>query len=370
MSAAYTMVRIVEWDLQLSSNSRPQTMVVEVSGKCSLGCRHCFRNVVEDELDLMDFKTMKQVILEARRAGVKRIVVSGWGEPFENPLLMDFLKAAVSNGFQVAVNTNGVALSDYASRLVDLGVDEIIVSVDGFTPRTYAGIRGSKYYDVLEGLERIKYERVKRAVKKPSVTLQFTLTKLNYRDLEHATEFASRYGAGRIVVSNLIPLTSDMEKSLACYTDEQCSRFIEQLAPRLGAELFYAYVNVVLPSMKPRIERRCPYTTSCAVYVRWDGGISPCLAYAHSWSFCLQGIQRSVHAIVWGSISDGLLNVWRRRNYWLFRFRAYVGFIPSCLDCSLKEYCEVTLSNERDCWGNTPSCHFCPFLHGLSSCPI
>ncbi len=362
-------LRVGDWMVELLPESRPRIVVVEASAKCSLGCSYCFRNTVEDELDVMEHRILRRVVEEASGAGVERITFTGWGEPLENPYTMDALALAKSKGLRVALNTNGVSLADYARELVRLRVDEVIVSVDAFS-REAVGVHRRRMDRVLEGLEALNAERRRLGVKEPRITLWFTVTRRNYRELEKAPLFAARMGAGRVVVSNIIPLSAVDEEELACYSSEECASYVEKLAPKLGAELFYAYVEVNLPYMKPSLERRCPYAFNNAVFIRWDGKVAPCMAYAHTWRMRLMNVTRRIEAVVFGEVGEGLTRVWKRSDYASFRFRALVGYMPSCLDCRMREYCEVTLSNERDCWGNSPSCHFCPFLHGMVQCPI
>jgi len=107
------------------------------------------------------------------------------------------------------------------------------------------------------------------------------------------------------------------------------------------------------------------------MYIRYDGYVAPCIYYAHNWRNAFFGIEREIHRVLFGNIREkNLLEIWRSPEYALFRFRATFFTQPSCLDCPLAPYCTYTLSNESDCWGNTPTCAHCPYSHDIARCPL
>lgn len=64
------------------------------------------------------------------------------GEPLLNPALPNMIALAHRVGMYTIVSTNAQALtSDMAERLVASGLNRIIVSIDGFTPKSYAAYR-------------------------------------------------------------------------------------------------------------------------------------------------------------------------------------------------------------------------------------
>ena len=348
----------------------PRTVVIEVSTRCNLSCRHCFRRFSRLEERLMDSATLREVIDQCVSLGVERVVFTGWGEPTTHPRLLDAVQELKERGVEVAINTNGTTLESVADELVELGVDEVIVSLEAFDPGRYEEIRGVSMDRVVGGLEALKAFREARSSRRPRIVTHFVVTRSNVDELRSFPDFAKRFAVSKLVVSHLVPLTASMERELACFSDPACVERLERVLEEISKYMFSHYFEVYTPSSRPRIERRCPYAWASATFVGVDGYISPCIFYAHDTRYSFDSIERTIKRITFGHISDGLENVWRSKDYVEFRARAALSLMPSCLDCKLAHYCEPTLSNERDCWGNTPTCSHCPFSHGLAVCPL
>lgn len=135
-------LNIGEWILQLNPVSKPREIVVEVSTRCNLACIHCFRWACErfEEKD-MTLSDYRKVVENAAESGVRRVVLTGWGEPTVNLHFFEMLSYAKSLGLEVVLNTNGVNLVKYIEDLVEVGVDEVYVSVDAVDVDMYEKIR-------------------------------------------------------------------------------------------------------------------------------------------------------------------------------------------------------------------------------------
>lgn len=362
-----------EWIIKLSPDSHPKELMVEVSMDCNYDCVHCFRrNLREKASGFMSEDLFKQLLEQSIEAHVGKIAFSGWGEPLLHPKIIDFMKIVKGAGMKVLLNTNGSLLRHYAERIVELGVDELHTSVDAVREDLYEMLRvGGNFSDVSEGLKRIKLLKTMHGLRKPEVTLHFTLNRINVRDLYRLPDYAKSMGASRIVVSNVIPLNTSVESSMACYNDILCLNEVKEVMAEVVSKSLDCGVMVSMPNMAPAVERRCPFVSRAAAFIRWDGGVAPCIYYAHPWEHVFQGTTRRIDAVIFGNIkSRKLMDIWRDPNYVSFRARTYFFRIPSCLDCPLKEYCHPTLSNEYDCWGNSPTCAACPYSHDMIRCPL
>ena len=340
--------------------------------RCNYDCIHCFRRGMEEPYGDMDPGLFERVVREARAAGVRKIVFSGWGEPLVHPRITEFIGLVKEAGMEVLLNTNGSLLGYYAEELLRLGVDEIVVSVDSVETDLYQAIRiGGSLPTVLKGLMRLKELRREMCSWKPVVSIQFTVNRMNYRDVPKLVGFAKLVGATRVTISNVVPLSAEHEEGLACYADRECLGFMERAREVLGKESLDSNVAVDFPSFGVQVERKCPFVSRYAAYIRRDGGVAPCIYYAHRWRTSLMGVEREIMPVVFGSLTRrSLLEIWRNRRYAEFRFRAAFFAMPSCLDCPLARYCLYTLSNEVDCWGNAPTCAHCPYSHDMARCPL
>jgi len=358
-----------DWELSLSPDSHPRTLMVEISTNCNYNCLHCFRNAVPDFKKCnMSYDTLELILRKGMEAGVSKLVLSGWGEPSSNPKMIEMLRTAKELGFTVALNTNGSALEDMAEELVGLGVDEVFVSIDAYDIKLYRDIRKpGDLSKVMRGLKKLLELKIEKGSVKPQVNAIFTITKLNVGEVSRSIELTRDLGISEIRFSNYIHYPGGVD--LSCIDDEGCLEKLKGELDLVPLKILEGGVKVVIPNLAPTTYRSCPFFSNRALFIRCDGIVSPCIYYSRNWRTKVLGVERRINEVILGDIKrEGLIDIWRK-SYKMF-FRLYFLRLPSCLDCNLVNYCLITRSNETDCWGNKPSCSHCPYLHGLSYCPL
>ncbi len=367
-------IRMGEWVIKPSQESRPRKVMVELTMKCNYNCLYCFRRgLVGEELVEMEPEVMRRVLSESAEAGVEWIVLSGWGEPLLHPMFLDFISEAKKLGLRILVNTNGSLLPDYADDLYRIRVDNVTVSIDAPENKSYGELRrGGSLENVRTGLERLRELKIRDSRRIPEINVAFTLTRLNCEYIVSTARIAYKLGASRMIVSNVVPISPEVERELACYMDEKCIEDVEKAKlelARLGLEVG---IEVDMPRMTVACsERSCPFMRERALFIRSDGMIAPCMYYSHHWRNTLMGITREIKPLLYGSIwFQRLLEAWLREDYVSFRATTFFMMQPSCLDCPLQEYCTLTLTNEADCWGNTPTCAHCPYSRDMARCML
>jgi len=320
----------------------------------------------------MGLNLFEKILGDSKRAGVVKVVFSGWGEPLVHPRIMEFIEMSKSVGMSVLLNTNGALLEHYAEEVAKLGVEELVVSVDSVETDLYQAVRvGGSLKEVVKGLLKLKEIRRARSLWRPVVSIHFTVTRLNYRDVPKLVSFAKEMGVTRVTISNVVPLSSEHENMNACYADPECVKYMERAREVLGKESLDSNVAIEFPSFSTMAERRCPFALRYALYVRVDGRVAPCIYYAHEWRSSVMGVERAIRPVALGDVARcDLAELWRSEAYARLRFRTTFFTMPSCLDCPLQKYCIYMLSNEVDCWGNTPTCAHCPYSHDMARCPL
>lgn len=364
------VMKTIDWSIYINSDSAPRELVIEISTMCNYACIHCFRNAAKNLVScLMNRDLYMKILYEASSLGVKRIVLTGWGEPSIHPDLLFLLREAKKRGFEVALNTNGSRLVEIAEELIEMELDELFVSIDSFDVRLYSRIRRlGDLSRVVKGLLLLKDLKRRLGVSKPVVRAIFTITKLNLEDIIKAVDLAQEIGVSEIIYSYYIPL-SDSDKHLDCLGDPSCREELRRIFRELSLRAFETSTRIARPSIEPAANRSCPFASNKALFIRCDGKVSPCMYYSRSWVTRIDGVKRSIREVVIGDLSREVLgDIWLR-NSRLF-FRLYFLSLPSCLNCELRSYCDLNFSNEYDCWGESPSCSHCPYLHLLSYCPV
>jgi len=343
---------------------------IEPTTACNLHCQTCMRNVWQDPEEAMDSGTFERLAKSiADLPDLQRVVFTGFGEPLVHPDILAMIRAVRERGVAVTVGTNGLLLDAAMSReLIGLGVDRLVVSVDGVKPETYAGVRGAQLSQVLDNIRGLNEAKSKLGSLIPSLGIEFVALKSNVGELADLANLASRLSASRVLVSNVLCYTEEMRGQIL-YGYEPLPSFSGVGWPvRTGAWVTWGTLD--LPRMHWGAERRCRFVQDRAVVVGWDGGVSPCYALSHSYSyFAVDGRQKQVARYTLGNVRDQpLAGVWMSEDY--VRFRSEVrGFrFPSCPNCDLREGCDLRERNEG-CWGWNPSCADCLWAQDIVRCP-
>ena len=88
------------------------------------------------------------------------------GEPFINPNFLNFVKQASTEKIYVLTSTNAHFISKKtAHSIIDSGLSELIISIDGTTQDTYSNYRIERQLEtVLEGLDNISKPKLNEIV--------------------------------------------------------------------------------------------------------------------------------------------------------------------------------------------------------------
>lgn len=355
-----------DWIVMMSPKSHPRELVVEITTLCNMNCIHCFRKAA---LDLkpcsMDLKFFKSILSEAIENNVGRIVFSGWGEPLIHPEIQYMIKMCKDLGLEVAINTNGSRIDELIDTLVKY-VDEIYISLDAATARIYNIVRQPTMFSgIIQSLSKLVSIKQVRGQIKPVIKILFTVTFLNIVDVEYFLKLAVELGVNEVVFTSAIPYS---DQDIGCLSSIKC---IEDLSIQLKKALEeFKEFSLRITAPQTQYTASCPFASKRALFIRCDGVVTPCIHYAYSWTPNILGINRYIKRVVLGYIGkDRLINIWRNRYAKIF-YRLYFKRIPSCLACSLVEYCGKTRENTADCLGGEPNCGHCPYYHSLSYCPL
>jgi MoaA/NifB/PqqE/SkfB family radical SAM enzyme len=84
-------------------------------------------------------------------------------------------------------------------RVVQLGVDRLVVSVDGVKPETYASVRGAMLSQVLNNIRGLNEVKRQLGSLTPALGIEFVVLKTNVAELAELARFASQLNAARVV---------------------------------------------------------------------------------------------------------------------------------------------------------------------------
>ncbi len=191
-------------------------LYIELTTNCNLHCRTCIRNVWEDSEVQMSMNTFQGLVENLDDLpNLTRVVFTGFGEPLTHPNILEMIQKVRERGLAVTLGSNGLLLDDEKAReLVRLGVDRLIVSVDGVKQETYADIRGATLSQVLNNIRGLNEAKSQLGSLTPALGIEFVVLRSNVSELAELTGLASRLNAARVLVSNVLPYTEEMRNEI------------------------------------------------------------------------------------------------------------------------------------------------------------
>ncbi len=131
-----------------------------VTDRCNLRCHYCMPAQGITYLPreaLLRYEEMERIIGILHRLGVDKLRITG-GEPFVRAGMADFLErlAAVFPALQLHLTTNGTLTGGLVSRLKDLGIRSVNLSMDSLDPVRFRTItRRDAFEDVRRTLDEL-----------------------------------------------------------------------------------------------------------------------------------------------------------------------------------------------------------------------
>jgi len=341
-------------------SSYPETISLFLTYRCNLRCKMCGQwGMVGSSKELPPEMLKAQLSLNEIE-GVLNEVVSFkpnitlfGGEPLIYREWPEIVRMVKERGMRCNIITNGVLLRDNAEKMVELGVDEIIFSLDG--PREiHDDMRDSpgtfdRAYEGFNLLKEIKSERHKRI---PLVNISSTVFEINYRRLDEIVRIADDMGASSITFHHLIFIGRDtytehnkiFSECFSCISPDWAG-FMRDALPRIDPEILLRKIKEIRTmrskasisfypnytdeeirnyyssfDFTPTSYRKRCISPWMVAYIFPDGSVRPC-----------QSLNFSA-----GNIRDSSFrNLWNSERYRNFRREVKKRkFFPVCVRCT------------------------------------
>lgn len=360
---------------------------VEPTSECNLRCRTCVRRSWTEPTGFLSLGTYERLVAGLRGFPTLRSVAFwGFGEPLLHPSIVRMIALAKDLGVQTELITNALLLDEEMARaLVRAGLDRLVVSVDGTSPRTQADVRsGADLEQVLANVRGLQRVRESLGSENPEVGLEFVVMRSNVRELPGLRRLASSIGASFVVVTNVLPYTPELADEVL-YGHWAGRAYLERarwrpkvVLPRIDARHdavepivgLLEHAGAVGPSRPSPYggDGYCRFVAEGSIAVGWDGRVSPCVALMHSYTCYVLGREKAIRRYVVGDLSsEDVRDVWAREEYVRFRARVLRFEFAPCTSCGS---CNLAETNEEDCFGNPfPVCGDCLWAKGVVQCP-
>ena len=185
----------------------PRELYLESTNRCNELCDQCPRTHLGRETDRDLHLTEVQAII-AQLPALDRVVLHGLGEPMLNPELPAIVALLRARGAYVLFNSNATALSERMGRaLIDAGLNELRVSLDGASPEMYARVRGvtvKTLPKILANVARFTTLQRELGATAPRCSFWFTAMRTNLHELPLLVDHALATGVQEIYVQRFI----------------------------------------------------------------------------------------------------------------------------------------------------------------------
>ena len=359
---------------------------VEPTNRCNLTCVTCIRHSWDEPFGDMEWSVYQALIdglVDYPEA--KTIAFAGFGEPLLHVRFPDMVRLAHERGLRTEMTSNAMLLTpSLAERLIDAGLDQFTVSIDGAADDSHGAIRPGAFLRKITDNVRTFYRQSKKTRDMPvRIGIEFVAMKRNIHELPAIREIASEIRASFILVTNLLPYTAELQDEIL-YSLEPTSyegqgwtgnplwilpkmdwspETQEPLSTIIRRRPNLSYLDINLNQRN----NYCPFVQTGSLAVAWHGGVSPCPALLHSYTCYLRGWKKFFRRCEYGCLPEqSVREIWSNPEYAAFRERVRKFEFSPCTDCG---GCDSAERNEEDCFGNPfPVCGDCLWARGVLRC--
>lgn len=187
------------------SNGRPYVLPppaldVSTNDLCGLECNMCGNRAKRRDPHTMLPEQVRALVTEAAAWGIRRVALTGAGEPFRDPMMLDHIRHANALGHLVTITTNGFPISEkVAAELAD-SVISVSVSIHGAADQTHDAIVGvpKAAENAWRAVRRMAKARDARSGSKLSVNVSTVIQRQNMVEMPALVRRAQAEGANGI----------------------------------------------------------------------------------------------------------------------------------------------------------------------------
>ena len=322
----------------------PVCLYLETTNRCNLLCTTCPRTYEELEPPAdMSWGLFTNIVDQI--PNIQRAVLHGVGEPMlvrNLPAMVRYLK---DRGTYVLFNTNGTVLTERKGRaLINAGLDELRVSLDAATAKSFVAVRGKDYFKrILRNIRLFRDLQEREGHQLPRVSAWLTGLKETIAELPAFVKVAAEAGVKEVYLQRLVFFENDAiglaRPDQALYeqmTEEQAVYLNEAAAlARYYGMTFSASGAASEPGMSLKREGDASHWRLCrrpwtVMYITANGRALPCCIAPFS--------QRGYENYTLGDATQqALREIWNGPAYRAFRAGLLSDRPPqTCANCGLR----------------------------------
>ncbi|CCO24234.1 radical SAM/SPASM domain-containing protein [Maridesulfovibrio hydrothermalis] len=308
--------------------SAPTVCNVEITQSCNQKCRHCYNYWRQSDIPTrtMTMGDMDRLIARIVEAGIFHVILSG-GEPFLNFEVLEYgFKKLAENNISFSCNSNLVLASeDKIKRLVDVGLDHILTSLNSHVPEV------NDYMVNMNGA----HERILRGIKlarKHGIRVSANMI-IAENNLDHVYEtglLAHNLGCQKLFATRTVPPVKvddpsmtefHLDKDMALKALDEMLRIKADTGIMIGTLVSYPLCLLGdLEKYADFVGRGCPSQSGHLMNIGVTGEVTACVHQADSY----------------GNIFEhGIKDVYKNMRKWVSGDFHY----KECLDCDYLDIC-------------------------------
>ena len=193
----------------------PTLLQVEPGNVCNLRCPVC-HTVTDGKPQGFLRREGFQSLMDEVGEEILFLHFWGWGEPFMNKDFFSMVKVAKAKGVRIVSSTNGHFFESQGNidKLIDSGLDVLIVALDGTDPETYEKYRRQGDFGrVLSGLKQLVRRKRERGAGSPRINLRMLVTRENEDQVDRMKALARELGVDIFSLKTLCSFDNEAEGS-------------------------------------------------------------------------------------------------------------------------------------------------------------
>jgi len=198
----------------------PRTVYISVNNVCNCRCKMCEIGQRQKKSALytkasdgISIDVLKDLIEDFKNKKYRPSIFINATEPLLYREIVKFIEFTLQNNLKCSLTTNGVLLEKFAYKLVEIGLPELWVSIDG-PPKIHNEIRGvpNTFAKAYKGIKMVIERKKQLNVDAPIVGVSYTILNYNYEYLKETAQFFEEVGIDRMVFGHLNFIDNDMAR--------------------------------------------------------------------------------------------------------------------------------------------------------------
>ncbi|MFH0970356.1 MAG: radical SAM protein [Candidatus Diapherotrites archaeon] len=183
----------------------PSELSIELTNICNLKCALCDNPFIERPKGFMDLEKFKKLIDETD-SYVKSLNFGVTAEPLLHPKIEEFIAYAKSKGKRTSITSNATLMEGKAASIIKAGLDNAVLSFDGFTRETYEEYRKPAVIGVdnfslaKKGIETLCAEKKRLEKNNPNIIVSFMVNKYNEHEIGQMKKWSKEIGVNTLLL--------------------------------------------------------------------------------------------------------------------------------------------------------------------------